>query len=44
MGYTSIPCNSETRDRVKDLKTSGDTWMSYDDILEEMADAYEQVK
>lgn len=38
---TSIPCDTPTRDRIRELKQRGEKWRSYDDILEEMADAYE---
>lgn len=40
MGRTSIPCSSETRDSVKELKEAADGWQSYDDLLEEMANSY----
>lgn len=42
MGRTSIPCSSETRDSVKELKDAGDRWQSYDDLLEKMAEAYKE--
>ncbi len=39
---TTIPVKPETRDLVRDLKQHGDRYRSYDDILEEMADAYKK--
>lgn len=44
MAQTSIPVRPETRDRVRDLKKRGETYRSYDDLLEEMAEAYEQLQ
>lgn len=44
MGETSIPCREETRDRLRDDKTSGVSWDRYlNDLLDaaERADDYE---
>jgi hypothetical protein len=44
MGETSIPCREETRDRLRDDKTSGVSWDRYlNDLLdaEERADDHE---
>jgi hypothetical protein len=44
MGETSIPCQAETRNRLRDDKTAGVSWDRYlNDLLDaaERADGYE---